>query len=151
MTEHGLLIRILLIYRHLVAGHASGQPVPASHVHDSALIIHDYIEAFHEERERRQRIASDGGRRPGRERNGRIRTDVRTARSPRGHGRVPGVPGAIETDGDRRHERFADLQTEQFGRDGFAAMVGRVAAIEHELGIYDLAQFTPPNITPSAG
>lgn len=44
--------------------------------------------------------------------------------------------------------RFADLQTEQFGGDGFTAMVGRVAAIEQALGIYDLAQFTPPNITP---
>jgi hypothetical protein len=47
-------------------------------------------------------------------------------------------------------ERFAELQTEQFGSDGFATMVGQVAAIEHALGIYDLAQFTPPNITPSA-
>lgn len=26
MTEHGLLIRILLIYRHLLAGQASGKP-----------------------------------------------------------------------------------------------------------------------------
>jgi hemerythrin-like domain-containing protein len=51
MTEHGLLIRILLIYRHLMAGHASGQPVAAGHAHDAALIIHDYIEAFHEELE----------------------------------------------------------------------------------------------------
>ncbi len=51
MTEHGLLIRILLIYRHLLTGQASGQPVPAGHAHDSALIIHDYIEAFHEELE----------------------------------------------------------------------------------------------------
>lgn len=47
-------------------------------------------------------------------------------------------------------ERFAELQTEQFGSDGFAGMVGRVAAIEEGLGIYDLAQFTPPNIAPSA-
>lgn len=51
MTEHGLLIRILLIYRHLTTGQAAGQPVPAGHAHDSALIIHDYIEAFHEELE----------------------------------------------------------------------------------------------------
>ena len=47
-------------------------------------------------------------------------------------------------------ERFADLQAEQFGSDGFAAMVGRMASIEQALGIYDLAQFAPPNITPSA-
>jgi hypothetical protein len=47
-------------------------------------------------------------------------------------------------------QRFADLQAEQFGSNGLAAMVGQVAAIEHALGIYDLAQFTPPDITPSA-
>jgi hypothetical protein len=45
------LIRILLIYRHLQAVRASGQPVATGHPHDSALIIHDYIEAFHEELE----------------------------------------------------------------------------------------------------
>lgn len=140
MTEHGLLIRILLIYRHLLTGQASGQPVPAGHAHDSALIIHDYIEAFHEEleeayvfprlmragqlkqtvstlllqhargreltqlilRERRQRIARDGGGRPGGERNKRLRADVRTARGPRGHRRVPGLPESFEAGRDRR-------------------------------------------------
>jgi hypothetical protein len=45
---------------------------------------------------------------------------------------------------------IADVQAGQFGSDGFATMVGRVAAIEQALGIYDLAQFTPPKITPSA-
>ncbi len=47
-------------------------------------------------------------------------------------------------------EHFADLQQEQFGRDGFTVMLGRVAAVEQALGIYDLAQFTPANITPPA-
>lgn len=46
--------------------------------------------------------------------------------------------------------RFGELQDGQFGSSGLAAMVGRVAAIEQALGIYDLAQFTPPNMTPSA-
>jgi hypothetical protein len=47
-------------------------------------------------------------------------------------------------------QRFANLQAEQFGSSGLAAMVRRVAVIEQALGIYDLAQFTPPNLTPSA-
>ena len=47
-------------------------------------------------------------------------------------------------------QRFADLQAEHFGSNGLSAMVGRVAVIEQALGIYDLAQFTPPNLTPSA-
>ena len=32
---------------------------------------------------------------------------------------------------------------QQFGSDEFNAMVDRVAAIEKDLGIYDLSQFTP--------
>lgn len=40
-------------------------------------------------------------------------------------------------------QHFADLEHQQFGQDEFTAMVGRVAAIEQALGIYDLTQFTP--------
>jgi hypothetical protein len=38
---------------------------------------------------------------------------------------------------------FAELENQQFGAGEFAAMVARVARIEQNLGIYDLAQFTP--------
>jgi hemerythrin-like domain-containing protein len=38
---------------------------------------------------------------------------------------------------------FADLQRQQFGPNGFTEYVGKVAAIEQSLGIYDLNQFTP--------
>jgi metallophosphoesterase superfamily enzyme len=48
-------------------------------------------------------------------------------------------------------EKVEQLEHEQFGNSGFTAMVSRVAVIEQELGIYDLAQFTPPNITPPPG
>jgi len=47
-------------------------------------------------------------------------------------------------------QRFAQLEQEQFGRDGFTAMLGRVVQIEQALGLYDLAQFTPANLTPPA-
>jgi hypothetical protein len=40
-------------------------------------------------------------------------------------------------------QHFADLEHQQFGGDEFSAMVARVASIEQDLGIYDLAQFTP--------
>jgi hypothetical protein len=30
-----------------------------------------------------------------------------------------------------------------FGEDGFEAMVGKVAGIEKQLGIFDLSKFTP--------
>jgi hemerythrin-like domain-containing protein len=190
MTEHGLLIRILLIYRHLLAGQASGQPIPAGHAHDSALIIHDYIEAFHEELEEGYvfpRLMQAGQLKPTvstlllQHARGRELTQLILADSG-GGGSLPAAaadrvasamdnfvrmyephearedtvvypafrallkPAEIADLG----ERFAGLQTEQFGSHGFAAMVGRVAAIEQALGIYDLAQFTPPNVTPSA-
>jgi hemerythrin-like domain-containing protein len=48
MREHGVLKRVLLCYRAMTAQAAAGHPLPAAHVHDSALIIHDFIEGFHE-------------------------------------------------------------------------------------------------------
>jgi len=189
MAEHGLLIRILLIYRHLLATQASGLPVSAAHAHDSALIIHDYIEAFHEELEEAyvfERLMQAGRLKPTvstllvQHARGRELTQLILAESA-GSGSLPTAvvsrvasamagfvrmyephearedtvvypafrallsPAEIADLGDR----FAQLQSEQFGSDGFAAMVGRVSAIEQALGIYDLAQFTPPNITPS--
>jgi hemerythrin-like domain-containing protein len=189
MAEHGLLVRILLIYRHMLAGRASGQPVPAGHAHDSALIIHDYIEAFHEELEEAfvfRRLMQAGQLKPTistlvlQHARGRELTQLILAESG-GSGSLPttaadrvasamaGFVRMYEPHEAREDtvvypafrallkpaeiadlsERFADLQTEQFGRDGFAAMVGQVATIEEALGIYDLGQFTPPKTTPS--
>ena len=48
MREHGVLKRVLLCYREMAAQAQSGGTLNATHVHDSALIIHDYIEGFHE-------------------------------------------------------------------------------------------------------
>jgi len=189
MAEHGLLIRILLIYRHLLATQASGQPVSAGHAHDSALIIHDYIEAFHEELEEAyvfERLMQAGRLKPtvstllvqharGRELTQLILAEtggsgsLPTAAVSRVASAMAGFVRMYEPHEAREDtvvypafralltpteiadlgDRFAQLQTEQFGSDGFAAMVRRVSAIERALGIYDLAQFTPPNVTPS--
>ncbi len=40
-------------------------------------------------------------------------------------------------------EDFEHKEHKLFGQDGFDTMVERVAAIEKQLGIYDLSQFTP--------
>jgi hemerythrin-like domain-containing protein len=40
-------------------------------------------------------------------------------------------------------EEFEKREHQLFGADGFETVVGRVAAIEKRLGIYDLGQFTP--------
>jgi hemerythrin-like domain-containing protein len=184
MAEHGLLIRILLIYRHLSAG----QQVDAGHAYDSALIIHDYIEAFHEELEeayvfprlvRAGQLQSTVSTLLLQHARGRELTQLILAESG-GRGalaaaaasRVTGAMGAFvrmyEPHEAREDtvvypafrallspaeigdlgEQFGQLQREQFGPDAFAAMVARVAAIEQALGIYDLMQFTPANLTP---
>jgi hemerythrin-like domain-containing protein len=48
MREHGVLKRVLLCYRALTAQAQAGHPLAAAHVLDAALIIHDFIEGFHE-------------------------------------------------------------------------------------------------------
>ncbi len=40
-------------------------------------------------------------------------------------------------------EAFEDKEHKLFGDEGFQRMVDRVAAIEKQLGVYDLSQFTP--------
>jgi hemerythrin-like domain-containing protein len=48
MREHGVLKRVLLCYRAMTTQVQAGHPLAAAHVQDSALIIHDFIEGFHE-------------------------------------------------------------------------------------------------------
>jgi hemerythrin-like domain-containing protein len=44
---------------------------------------------------------------------------------------------------DELGDKFEDEENRRFGADGFGKTVERVAAIEKQLGIYDLSQFTP--------
>lgn len=44
---------------------------------------------------------------------------------------------------DSLGEEFEQKEHKKFGKDGFETMLAKVAAIEKELGIYDLNQFTP--------
>lgn len=44
---------------------------------------------------------------------------------------------------DSLGEEFEDNEHKLFGNDGFETMVSKVAEIEKQLGIYELAQFTP--------
>jgi hemerythrin-like domain-containing protein len=44
---------------------------------------------------------------------------------------------------DSLGEEFEDKEHQLFGQEGFENMVDRVAGLEKQLGIYDLAQFTP--------
>jgi len=44
---------------------------------------------------------------------------------------------------DSLGEEFEENEHKLFGKDGFETMVNKVADIEKQLGIYELAQFTP--------
>jgi hemerythrin-like domain-containing protein len=181
MREHGVLKRVLLCYQEMIARVQAGAPLDVRDVHDAALIIHDYIEGFHEGLE-------EGYVFPRLVNAGRMASTVTTLLVQHARGRVitqfllrgttaRGVPGeaarlaAAMLAFDRMYEPhearedtvvfpafrqiipaaeltdlgqyFAELQQQQFGTDEFAAMVARVASIEQNLGIYDLAQFTP--------
>lgn len=53
----------------------------------------------------------------------------------------PGVVGQSEY--KKLGNKFEDREKQMFGEGGFVKMLGRVEAIEKNLGIYDLTQFTP--------
>jgi len=44
---------------------------------------------------------------------------------------------------DAMGEQFEKIERKTFGGDGFDIYVDQIAALEKQLGIYDLAQFTP--------
>ncbi len=48
MREHGVLKRVLLCYREMIGRVQAGGALSAQDLRDAALIIHDYIEGFHE-------------------------------------------------------------------------------------------------------
>jgi hemerythrin-like domain-containing protein len=48
MREHGVLKRVLLVYRAASDRIAAGQPVPTAAIARGAVIVRDYIEGFHE-------------------------------------------------------------------------------------------------------
>ena len=187
MSEHGLLVRILLIYRNQATRFQSSGQVDAGHLHDAALIIHDYIEGFHE-------ILEEEFVFPALLDTGQLTSTIMTLLLQHGRGRevtelilAKAAGGGVVGGGTAStlanaiglfvtmyepHEaredtviypayrkllspadiaslsdRFASLQSEQFGANAFTEMVGKVVVIEQALGINDLTQFTPPQVS----
>ena len=48
MQEHGILKRVLLVYQECIDRIMALQAPPLTSIHEGALIIHDFIEGFHE-------------------------------------------------------------------------------------------------------
>jgi hemerythrin-like domain-containing protein len=182
MREHGVLKRVLLIYREAIRRVDGGQPFPAPAVHAGAGIIRRFIEDYHERLEEQYVF-------PPLVKAGRLTDTVATLRLQHQRGRdltarilraggttTPDVRAGREgvaamTAFIRMYEphearedtvvfpefravvppkRFGELgeifedeEHRRFGANGFANIVDQVAEIEKNLGIYDLAQFTP--------
>jgi hypothetical protein len=100
-----------------------------------------------------QRDRAAGGRRGGDEELGQaqafrldapLHPDVSPARSARGHGLLPRLSAAPEPEGVRGPgESLEEKEHSLFGKEGFEKVVAEVARLEKQLGIYELAGFTP--------
>jgi hemerythrin-like domain-containing protein len=186
MTEHGLLIRIILVYRETISWLQTGKAVPQGPVHDTAEVIENYFHDFHEPleegfvfpplakgslssmidtlllqhargREQTQLIldATSGSREFV---TGSNRQQLLEAMSNFAGGYEPHESredtvvypafraGQSATNIVQLADHFDALQKQQFGANGFQEMLSRVDATEQILGIYDLAQFTPPQV-----
>jgi hemerythrin-like domain-containing protein len=182
MREHGLLKRILLIYDEVRTRIAAQKDFPPAAIENSAEIIRNFIEQYHEKLEedhlfprfRKHKLLvelvdvlekqHEAGRRvteriiaissagaKTKDDKRKLAEDLHqfvrmyaphearedTVLFPALHTIVsPHEYGALGED-------FEKKEHQMFGKEGFEGMVPRVAEIEKQLGIYDLAQFTP--------
>lgn len=199
MSDHGLLKRILLVYRECARRLRGGDALRPDPLFHAAQVVHDYIEGFHEGIE-------EGYVFPVLRRAGKLSGTVRTLLVQHDRGRKLTVaiiraattmpmggmssPG-FATAGTRAHlagmledfvgmyephearedtevfpafreitpdrefrrisERVGEAERQHYGEDGFRGFVEQVADIERELGINDLARFTPADIDPLTG
>lgn len=184
MREHGILKRVLLVYREAIRRLDAGSDLPTGSLHQAAAIVHEFIEGFHEGLEEAYvfpRLRAAGKHvdtvqtlliqhARGRRITQSLLADVTdrglddaAVRHRLAHDMAAFIrmyephearedtvifPAfrAITADAEfaRLGERFAELETRQFGTDGFTDIVTRIAEIERSFGIYDLNKFTPP-------
>ncbi|WP_227984406.1 hemerythrin domain-containing protein [Nocardia spumae] len=194
MTDHGLLKRILLIYRECGRRLTTGDQLDPAPLFHAAQMVHSYIEDFHEGIE-------EGYIFPRLLRAGKLRDTVRnlliqhdvgrkitiaiirstTTMDMPGMGSAPGLATAgsradlartldqfitmyephearedtvvfpafrdVTADGNTFEQvshQIAEAQQKRFGDHGVSGYLDQIADIERQLGIYDLATFTPP-------
>ena len=181
MREHGILKRVLLIYDELIRRIRASQDFPPQAVTDSADIIRNFIEQYHEKLEEDHLF-------PRFRKAGKLVSLVHTLEQQHQAGRkvtdriLAAVP-RLNTQQDRNAlaadlhafirmyaphearedtvlfpelhkivspqeydamgEQFEKIERETFHGDGFDIYVDKVTGIEKQLGIYELAQFTP--------
>lgn len=179
MREHGVLKRVLLVYDEISRRIDASEKFPAESVKNSATIIRDFIEHYHEkleedhlfprfrkanklvdlvetldtqhkagrkvtERILAARFADDGDNRALQK---DLKAFVRMYSPHEAREDTVLFPALHEivskSEYDALGEQFEQIERKTFGGDGFAMYRDKVAAIEKDLGIYDLGQFTP--------
>src|SRR6266576_4460384 len=183
MREHGVLKRILLIYGEAIRRIDSKEDLPPEPLADSAKIIRDFIEDYHEKLEENflfprfkeanklvdlvdvllqqhqagrrltditMHLATNQALKNADDRRKLVDSMRQFIRMYNPHEAredtvlFPAFRGIVSAhEFDSLGEDFEKKEDELFGEDGFFKVVDRVAEIEKQLGIYDLAQFTP--------
>jgi hemerythrin-like domain-containing protein len=184
MREHGLLNRILLIYDLCRVRLERKQPFPVEPLNQSAAMIRDFIEDYHEKLEEeflftrfeKANTLTDLVKvLAGQHAAGRIITDqiiqlTQKGTMPENDDReklrvLLGEFNYMYRPHEAREdtilfpalrkivsrneyyslgEDFEAREHKLFGQDGFETAVDKVAGFEKQLGIFDLAKFTPP-------
>jgi hemerythrin-like domain-containing protein len=182
MREHGVLRRILLIYRSFIGKLDDRGEIRWDGLGESAAIVRTFMEDYHEKLE--ERYVFPAMRKAGRlvdlvdtllaqHQAGRRLTDMTTGIA-KGQGREQADRKRLQTalgqfirmyephaaredtilfpelhrvwrgkEFGKMGDLFEKEEDRLFGEGGFEKMVGRVAAIEKDLDLYDLRQFTP--------
>ncbi len=183
MREHGVLKRVLLVYRETIRRIDGSRDVPADALQSAAKMIRSFVEDYHEKLEEDQLF-------PRFRKAGRLVDLVNTLEAQHKAGRVLtdralklATATALKNDAERKelrraleefvrmyepHEaredtvlfpafhkllpekeydalgdQFEAKERQLFGEDGFEKNVDRIAGIEKQFGIYNLAEFTP--------
>ena len=183
MREHGVLKRVLLIYRNIIDRIDDKQDFPPDVVMSSAKLIREFVEDYHEKLEqdylfprfRKANKLVDLVNVLGEQhQKGRLLTDqtiqLATASNLRQQAQRANLRNVLHQfvrmyephearedtvlfpefrkivskhEYDALGEEFEKKENELFHGDGFEKNVDAVARLEKELGIYELAQFTP--------
>ena len=183
MREHGVLKRVLLIYRNIIERIDARRDYPPDVVMSSARLIRAFVEDYHEKLEedylfprfkKANRLVQLVDVLKEQHQKGRILTDktmqLATASAMKDAGQRADLRNALhlfvrmyephearedtvlfpafhklvsQHEYDALGEDFEKKENELFHGDGFEKNVDAVANLEKQLGIYDLAQFTP--------
>jgi hemerythrin-like domain-containing protein len=184
MREHGVLDRLMLIYRDAISRIDNGKPIPPDTLSASAKLIHNFIESYHQRLEEEyifprfrkankmidvintlqlqhqrgraltQRIIGLSNASGVRDTSQRARLKqymhlyVRMFEPHQAREDTlifPAFRNLISSgDYDALGQQFESVARQAFGANTFDKHVDLVGRLEKEVGLYELAEFTPP-------